>query len=225
MFEAVILMGGRGTRLNAISEGVPKPMMTVGGKPFVYHLLEKLEAAGCKRIVLSLCYKAQKIVSQITQDRPVNCEIIFVEEDRPLGTGGGLKLAATSILGDKFIALNGDTFSSIDHRKFFFDNLETEFAIAGIRVPDAERYGSLSFNEALILTRMQEKGIAGPAVINSGTYLLSKSSLFVIPQDQFSFEEEFIPKSLGSAKVYLFSGEFIDIGIPTDYARACEYFR
>jgi D-glycero-alpha-D-manno-heptose 1-phosphate guanylyltransferase len=108
---------------------------------------------------------------------------------------------------------------------FFFDNFEAEFAIAGVAVPDAERYGSMSFNEALTLIGMQEKGIAGPAVINSGTYLLSKSLLNEIPQDQFSFEEEVISKSLGSAKVYLFSGDFIDIGIPTDYARACEYFR
>jgi D-glycero-alpha-D-manno-heptose 1-phosphate guanylyltransferase len=120
MFEAVILMGGLGTRLSAISKGVPKPMMSVGGRPFVYHLLEKLEAAGCKRIVLSLHYEAHEIISQITQDMPVNCEIVFVKEDRPLGTGGGLKLAATSILGEKFIALNGDTFSSLDYRIFFF---------------------------------------------------------------------------------------------------------
>lgn len=225
MFEALILMGGLGTRLRDVSKGVPKPMMPVNGKPFVYNLLEKLEAAGCKRIVLSLHYQADKIINQIIQDRPVNCEIVFVKEKRLLGTGGGMKLAAESILSEKFIALNGDTFSSLDYRNFFFDNLEAEFVIAGIRVPNAMRYGSMYFNEMKILTGMQEKGISGPAVINSGTYLISKSSILEIPQDQFSFEEEVISKSLGSAKVYIFSGDFIDIGIPEDYHRACGHLK
>tara|TARA_B100000900_G_C20435875_1_gene656967 strand:+ start:128 stop:805 length:678 start_codon:yes stop_codon:yes gene_type:complete len=225
MFEAVILMGGLGTRLKSVSKGVPKPMMKVGGRPFVYSLLEKLEAAGCKRIVLSLHYQAEKIINQITQERPVNCEIVFVKEEQLLGTGGGLKLAAKSILSEKYIALNGDTFSSLDYQKFFLDNLEEEFVIAGIRVPNAKRYGSMSFNEMNILTGMQEKGMSGPAVINSGTYLISKSSILAVPKDQFSFEEEFISKSIDSAKVYLFSGDFIDIGIPEDYDRACAYLK
>jgi D-glycero-alpha-D-manno-heptose 1-phosphate guanylyltransferase len=225
MFEAVVLMGGFGTRLKSVSGNTPKPMVNVSGKPFVYHLLEKLERAGCNRIILSLHYMAEDIKKKILKDSPVDCELVFVVEDSPRGTGGGLKLAAESILSEKFIALNGDTFTSLDYQKFFFDNRKAEFVIAGLRVPDANRYGSMSFNEMNILTDMQEKGMSGAAIINSGTYLISKSTLLAIPQDQFSFEEEFISKSLGSAKVYLFSGDFIDIGIPEDYIRACEYLR
>lgn len=225
MFEAVILMGGFGERLNSVSNGVPKSMMPVGGAPFVYVLLKKLEAAGCKRIIFSLHYKADQIIEQITSDNPVNCELVFITEDMPLGTGGALKLATNSVSEKNFIALNGDTYSSLDYAKFFNEALNSEFTIAGIRIESAERFGSLYFDDDHVLTGITEKGILGSSVINSGTYLISKSSLTEIEKDVFSFEEVFIPRYFGQAKVFVFEGDFIDIGIPKDYRLACEYFQ
>ena len=225
MFEAVVLMGGFGTRLNSVSNGIPKPMMPVGGVPFVYVLLKKLEAAGCKKITFSLHYQADQIIKQITADSPVNCEMVFVTEDTPLGTGGALKFASNTISQSSFIALNGDTHSSLDYAKFFKEMMNNEFAIAGISVKSAERYGLLHFDDGHILTGITEKGFKGPGVINSGTYLISKSSLNEIEEEVFSFEEVFIPRYFGKAKVSVFEGDFIDIGIPKDYDLACEYFR
>ena len=74
MFEAVVLMGGFGTRLKSITGDTPKPMIEVADKPFVYHLLEKLEKAGCKKIILSLHYRAEHI-KKIIKDSPVGCEL------------------------------------------------------------------------------------------------------------------------------------------------------
>ena len=218
-------MGGFGTRLKSVSKGVPKAMMPVGGAPFVYLLLKKLEASGCKRIIFSLHYQSDQIIKQIMADSPVNCELVFVVEDKPLGTGGALKFATNSISEERFIALNGDTFSSLDYAKFFKQMMNNEFVIAGLGVESAERYGSLYFDDDHILTGITEKGILGPAIINTGTYLISKSFINEIEEDVFSFEKVFIPRHLGRAKVFVFEGEFIDIGIPKDYHLACEYFK
>jgi D-glycero-alpha-D-manno-heptose 1-phosphate guanylyltransferase len=222
MFEAVILMGGFGTRLKSISGDTPKPMMPVSGRPFVYHLLEKLEKAGCNKIVLSLHYQAEDIKQQILKDSPVDCELIFAVEDSPRGTGGGMKLAAEFISGKNFIALNGDTYSGIDYLDFFHNTQDNDLVISGVKVNDSKAYGSLNFDSNHNLLSMTEKGLIGPAVINSGTYLVSKSAIMQFSSSKFSFEESFIPSVINSTKVYLFDGDFIDIGIPEDYYKACE---
>ena len=94
--------------------------------------------------------------------------------------------------------------------------------ISGVKVNDSKAYGSLNFDSNHNLLSMTEKGLIGPAVINSGTYLVSKSAIMQFSSSKFSFEESFIPSVINSTKVYLFDGDFIDIGIPEDYYKACE---
>jgi len=222
MFEAVILMGGFGSRLKSVSGDTPKPMVEVGGRPFVYHLLEKLEKAGCQRIVLSLHYQADNIKKKILDDSPVDCELVFVVEDSPRGTGGGIKLAAQYITEKNFIALNGDTYCEIDYLDFFQKSQGNDLVISGVIVEEGERYGSLNFDSNYNLLSMTEKGTKGSAVINSGTYFIRKSAIIDFSESKFSFEEYFIPCMINSTKVYIFEGNFIDIGIPDDYYKAGE---
>ena len=225
MFEAVILMGGLGTRLKSVSGDTPKPMVPVAGKPFVYHLLEKLEKAGCSKIILSLCYQADSIKKKILEDSPVDCELVFVIENSPRGTGGGIKLAAEFISGESFIALNGDTYCGIDYLDFFKNSMGSDLVIAGVKVEEAKRYGSLQYDAQHNLKSMTEKGRSGPATINSGTYFLARSAIIEVDQLEFSFEDFFIPNFSSNAKIYMFEGEFIDIGIPEDYFAACEILK
>lgn len=222
MFEAVILMGGFGSRLKSVSGDTPKPMVEVGGRPFVYHLLEKLEKAGCQRIVLSLHYQADNIKKKILDDSPVDCELVFVVEDSPRGTGGGIKLAAQYIKGKNFLALNGDTYCEIDYLDFFQKSQGNDLVISGVVVEDGERYGSLSFDSDYNLLSMTEKGDKGPSVINSGTYFIKTSAINEFCESKFSFEKSFIPCMVDFTKVYIFEGNFIDIGIPDDYFKARE---
>lgn len=221
MFESIVLIGGFGTRLKSVSGRTPKPMMPVGDVPFLYLLLRRLEAAGCSRIILSLHYEAEAIKAKLIADRPVSCEIVFVVEDHPLGTGGAIKLAAKYVLGDAFVALNGDTFSDIDYSDFYKTSLGSELVISGVNVSNAKRYGTLHFDEKFNLISMTEKGVGGPAVINGGTYFVKKASILSIEEPIFSFEYDYIPRYFSKAKVYLFEGNFIDIGIPEDYLFAC----
>ena len=87
-------------------------------------------------------------------------------------------------------------------------------------VEDGERYGSLNFDSNCNLLSMTEKGTKGPAAINSGTYFIKKSAIIDFCRSIFSFEECFIPSMINSTKVYIFEGNFIDIGIPADYYKA-----
>lgn len=220
MFDAIILMGGFGTRLATVSKGVPKAMMPIGDMPFVYLLLKKLEEAGCKKIILSLHYKADEIIKRIQLDNPVKCELIFAVESKPLGTGGAIKYASKFSCDEKILVMNGDTYSSLNIQNFVQKSTNPKLSIAGIHIANASRYGGLAFNSDYILTSMDEKKIKGSSVINSGTYYISKSILKQVHEEVFSFENKLVPRYVGLASVIVFDGFFIDIGIPEDYELA-----
>jgi len=222
MFEAVILMGGFGTRLKDVSGKTPKPMVVVGNEPFVYLLMKKLEASGCSKIVLSLHYRARYIIEKISSDAPVNCPVVFVVEDEPLGTGGGIKLAAAQITSEYFIAINGDTYCEINYRDFYNQTDDFDLMIAGVHVDNIERYGSLDLDSQLGITALREKGALGAGYINCGTYLINRQMIMDFKSSKFSFEIEFIPQCDFPIRSYLVDSIFVDIGIPEDYFYACE---
>ena len=225
MFEAVILMGGFGTRLKSISGDTPKPMVLVGGEPFVYKLMKNLEAAGCNKIVLSLYFRADYIIEKIKFDNPVSCTVCFVVEDEPLGTGGGIKLAASQINSEHFIAINGDTYCNISYGELYNQNSGFDLVISGVNVNDISRYGSLELDSSLRILALKEKGSSGPGYINSGTYLIKKESIEKFPSSKFSFETDFIPMCHFPIRSYLIDGIFVDIGVPEDFLYACEIFK
>jgi D-glycero-alpha-D-manno-heptose 1-phosphate guanylyltransferase len=224
VFEAVILMGGFGTRLKEISGDIPKPMVQIGGQPFVYHLMKKLESAGCSKIILSLHYNAQYIIQKISSDKPVSCEIQFVVEDTPLDTGGALKLAAQNVTTEFFIAINGHTISDFDYLSLFESPKSADIVIAAVEVKNTSRYGSLLFDSEMSLLRIKEKGIDGPGFINSGTYLIKTKMLLNVKEEAFSLEGFYLPVYKPNTKIIVFEGYFIDIGIPEDYHLACKKF-
>ncbi len=224
MFEAVILCGGFGTRLKEVSGDIPKPMVEVAGTPFLYRLMQKLENYGCKKIVLSLGYQAQYVIDCVRRDAPVECEVVFVVEDKPLGTGGAIKKSAQKINSKKFLVLNGDSYSDIDFLDFFQAGSNVDLLISGVEVSDASRYGTLKLSDANKVEALIEKGITGKGIINSGIYVVSKSEVLAFPKETFSFEQDFVQTYNGRFKACVTDGYFIDIGIPEDYYAACHYF-
>ncbi len=224
MFEAVILAGGFGTRLKTISGDLPKPMVDVAGAPFLYRLMRKLEACGCDRIVLSLGYRADYIIDSVTRDQPVDCTVDFSVETVPLGTGGAIKKAATYIGADKFVVLNGDSFSDIDYAKFYGASVNTDLLISGVVVDEVSRYGSLELTSDNKVTALVEKGRTGKGIINSGIYVVTKQDIVSKEKDVFSFEEDFVQGYSGRFYAFVTDGYFVDIGIPGDYHAACAYF-
>lgn len=221
-FQVIILVGGKGTRIQKISNGVPKPMMRVAKKPFLYHVMEKMEREGATKIVLACGYGAEYVKERVLTDAPVKIPVEFSIESVPLGTGGAIKLATHYIDKHKFLAINGDSIFDISVCDFidYANSLSCDFCLAGVEVEDVQRYGALDLDAEGRVVGMSEKCRKGSGVINSGIYYLSKNVLESIKHVSFSFEIEVLHKRVGEYFCWPSSGYFIDIGIPEDYYKA-----
>jgi len=221
MFEAVILAGGQGTRLKSVTGVLPKPMVDVNGTPFLYRLMQRLESQGCSLIVLSLCYRAEFIIECIQRDVPVKCKVEFAREKYPLDTGGAIKYASRFITAEKFVVLNGDTYSDISLKELFQYSHGCHLVITGVNIEDVSRYGTLELDDTFNVLSLNEKGRAGLGVINSGTYVITTSDIQAYPEEKFSFEQTYVENFKGVFKAFVSEGYFIDIGIPEDYHKLC----
>lgn len=220
--EAIVLAGGFGTRLREVVPDVPKPMAPVADKPFLEILLLALARKGFRRVVLSLGFMAEKI-SGYFGSQFAGMKLDYVVEDRPLGTGGAVRLALASCQQNHVFVFNGDTFLELE-----VDEIERLWhernhpIIVGRAVPDTGRYGRLVTAHGLV-TGFVEKGIAGPGLINAGCYVLNRCQLDGYAFHQtFSLETDYLVKAVQqmSVDVFVTEGLFIDIGIPEDYVRA-----
>jgi len=225
MFEAVILAGGQGTRLKSVTGELPKPMVDVNGIPFLYRLMGRLEEQGCQRIVLSLCYRASYIIERINNDQPVSCVVNFAVEKEPLDTGGAIKYAAQYITTEKFVVLNGDTYSDLDYNELVKHAITSGLVICGVYIDDVSRYGTLDIGYNNTIKSMNEKGSTGAGIINSGTYVITTNEITTFDKDIFSFERDYVGQYSGTFTAFVSKGYFIDIGIPEDYHKICQQIK
>lgn len=222
MREAIILAGGFGTRLREIVSDVPKPMALIAGRPFLEILLCFLERNGFARATLSLGFMADKIKSHFGTEFQ-GIELRYVVEDKPLGTGGAIRLALEQCLNDYIFVFNGDTYLEVE-----IDSLEQLWRetgtaiIVGKEVSDTARYGRLILENGK-LRGFEEKGATGHGLINAGCYLLKKNQLDSYALNTFfSFEKDYLVNAAEQSLFNLFTttADFIDIGTPADYAKA-----
>ena len=220
--EAVVLAGGLGTRLRAVVPDLPKPMAPVAGRPFLEILLSSLARKGVRRVLLSLGYKANVIVDHFGS-RFGDMDLVPVVETSPLGTGGALRQALAHCQGPAALVVNGDTFLDVDVAAAWRCWQDADApVIVGKAVTDAHRFGRLTV-EADRLKGFADKGLAGPAIINTGHYVLPRTLFDGCGlHDPFSFEADFLAPKVDalSMRVYQTSGVFIDIGVPEDYELA-----
>jgi NDP-sugar pyrophosphorylase family protein len=167
---------------------------------------------------------AEKIESYFGSGRKLAMRIRYSREDKPLGTGGALKLAEP-LIGDPVLVLNGDSYVewSLVPMLELFRAKNADMVIVLHAVADVARYGSVALNHDGRVTQFLEKGIrAGPGLINAGVYLLRKQIARELPAGTaISLEREIFPRLLDRGVYGLVcSGLFIDIGIPDDYERA-----
>lgn len=226
MREAIILVGGQGTRLKAVTGDVPKPLVEVSGRPFLFRLLDNLKANLFDRVVLATGYRSDFFAEFVSNYSVSGMEILFSPEEISLGTGGALKKASKLVSTDSFFALNGDTFCDVNFSEFieFCTTKSASLALVGVDVLDVGRYGCLSVNEAGEVLSVGEKSHVGPGVINSGVYYIDKALIQSIDKDVFSFEREVLELRSADVKCFRSSGYFIDIGVPEDYYKATKYF-
>ncbi|BCT91854.1 D-glycero-D-manno-heptose 1-phosphate guanosyltransferase [Lysobacter helvus] len=230
--EAIVLVGGLGTRLRSVVSDVPKPLAPVAGRPFLAWVLDHLVDAGLARIILAVGYRGE-LVEQAIGARwrtasGASADIVYARESEPLGTGGAVRNAAAQLAGDAVHVVNGDTF--LRYSPAALERATREAAamlgIALAHVPDAARYGAVVIEDDLV-RGFQEKGRGGPGWINAGCYFLAPAALAALPADPvFSFEEAVLAPAAQTGRVaaHTQTEGFIDIGVPDDYLRAQSLF-
>lgn len=221
---AVVLAGGRGTRIAHLAPDMPKPLIPVAGKPFLEWLTLFLMRHGLKHFVYSTGYKADQIEAWSRAAPLPGITTETVVEPAALGTGGAI-FGCLDRCGDWFVALNGDSIALFDvERLTDFVGEDVDCVIAGLPVDDTSRYGSLDAGSNGRLLGFREKQ-PGAGLINAGVYLFRKEALlpFVRP-GQVSLETEVLPAMIAAglrlAVLDVGRADFIDIGTPETLAAA-----
>lgn len=225
MIDAIILAGGKGTRLQSVVSDVPKPLAPVNGRPFLDYQLELLARSGrVRKAVLALGWLAQRVIAHYERNPPP-LPVEYVLERRLLGTGGGLRNALDNTSSAHVLALNGDSVFRWDLAALFDAHASAGAAstLALVHVPDSSRYGVVEVNHGRVTAFREKESSAGPGLINAGLYLFERTTLQAItPGEVFSLERDLFPAlaELGALAAAPYSSEFIDIGLPETYAAA-----
>jgi D-glycero-alpha-D-manno-heptose 1-phosphate guanylyltransferase len=225
--EAIVLVGGLGTRLRPLVSDVPKPLAPVAGRPFLAWVLDHLAGAGVARTILAAGYMADAVESAIG-DRWQGMAIDYSVEDSPLGTGGAVRKASALLHGEAAHVVNGDTFLRYSPARLAD---ATRRAGAGIgialaAVEDVARYGAVE-REGDTIVGFSEKGRHGAGWINAGCYFLPSDTIAALPgAAAFSLEGDVVAPlaAAGRAIGHAETSDFIDIGVPEDYRRAQSLF-
>ena len=228
MTAAIILAGGFGTRLRDTVPDLPKPMAPINGRPFLEHQLDYWIGQGVKRFVLSVGYRHEAITAHfgaIYRGVPLDYAI----EPSPLGTGGGLLLAAERLSGEAaFILLNGDTYFEVELASLcgFHGGKKADWTFALFRAAEVGRYMGMDIAADGRITSLKS-GAGKPGLLaNGGVYFVNPEALRIggwKAGDKVSLEDDILPAVFDSGRrFYGFecSGTFIDIGVPEDYFRA-----
>ena len=222
---AILLVGGKGTRLQSVVSSKPKPLAVVGGNPFLELLVMQLRNQGIRRLIMSTGYLAEQIEEAFGDGRRWGVEIRYSREAQPLGTAGAVRFAEGLLdQSADFLVLNGDSFIELDLPEFvrFHRQHQGVASMAVRKVPDAARFGTVELGDGGRVAGFREKtGSTLPGLINAGVYAFKRSILERIPQGIASFEKDVFPALLNKG-IYALEeqGIFIDIGTPQDYAYA-----
>jgi mannose-1-phosphate guanylyltransferase len=220
--QALILVGGEGTRLRPLTDTVPKSVMPLAGKPFLTFMIEWLGRHGVEEVVLACGFKADKVREVLGEGE--SPRLSYVEEPEPLGTAGAIKFAADQ-LGGRFLALNGDVLTDLDLTALIsFHEQRGATATLGLYpVEDATGYGLVRRGEdGEVLEFLEKPEKPGPGEINAGTYALEQPMLERVPGGRMvSIEREVFPKLIGQGLYALpLQGYWMDIGTPDRYLQA-----
>ena len=222
--DAVILVGGLGTRLRPLTLSAPKPMLPTAGVPFLAHLIARIRDAGIHHIVLGTSYQPQVFETYFGDGQAFGVELEYVVESEPLGTGGGIRNVAQALRGDTALIFNGDVLSGLDLRHLLDSHVQhrADVTLHLTRVPDPTSFGCVPTDPAGRVTAFLEKD-PNPVTdqINAGTYVFDRAILEAIPTGRpVSVERETFPALLsGGARVYghADTSYWRDLGTPGDF--------
>ena len=221
--QAVIMAGGRGTRMRPLTDDVPKPMLPVGDRPLMELTIDQLRAAGIKHVSVTLHHKLEKVTDYFGDGTGFGVNINYLTEERPLGTAGALGLMETP--GETMLVINGDILTQVDYRAMLIYHRQhsADLTVAlfqhDIRVP----YGVIECDDAWV-KNITEKPVY-KYLVNAGIYLLESSVLQYVPKDRSSDMPDLIQTLLNEGlrvAAFPIHEYWLDIGRPEDYRQANE---
>ncbi|MDC0526675.1 NDP-sugar synthase [Euryarchaeota archaeon] len=221
--EAIILVGGFGTRLRPLTLTVPKPLLPLANIPMVERMIRNLPEI-FDTAILAVNYGLNDM-RKYFEGRDIGKKVIIVPEEEPLGTGGAMRNCIDYVTGTTAV-FNGDVVSSINLNEMLEQHIKTKAkgTLALWKVKDPSRFGVVEFSNGEILQFQEkpEKGSELSNLINAGTYLLELEILEMIPPNQkISIERDIYPKVAGNGlHGFPFEGYFIDSGTPESYLEA-----
>ena len=223
--EAMILVGGKGTRLKSAVHDRPKPMAEVAGKPFLEWLMLSLYEQGVRKVILCTGYMGEMVESYFGDGEKWNLQVRYSHEPFPLGTGGAIRHALDLVQGDRFLVLNGDSYCRFDIGAMEAKH-NSRSALATMwleKMDNCNRYGSVVLDEnGMILSFSEKSSVSGSGLINAGVYLIERRLVETIEKDRMvSLERDIFPNIIGKGLTGVVGeGVFVDIGTPESYASA-----
>jgi mannose-1-phosphate guanylyltransferase len=226
--QALILAGGEGTRLRPLTSTLPKPVVPLVGRPFITYMLDWLRGHGVDEAILSCGFMAEGVRAVLGDGASLGISLRYVEEPRPLGTGGALKFAER-LLEERFFMLNGDILTDIDLSQQMRQHERTgaRVTLALIGVEDPSAYGLVRRRPDLAVGEFVEKPspdeIQDSDLISAGAYIIEREVLneLTASAGRISIERELFPALVDRGLFgYQARGYWLDIGTPQRYLQA-----
>jgi mannose-1-phosphate guanylyltransferase/mannose-1-phosphate guanylyltransferase/phosphomannomutase len=233
--QAVIIAGGKGTRLRPLTYGCPKPMLPLVDRPFLEWMINRCREADVGDILLNVQYQSRQVIDYFGDGDRFGVKIRYIEESTPLDTAGAIKLAEPYFTGESLIVFNADILTNLDLRaliKFHKDN-QADATLTLTRVEDITPFGLVEINSQNQVQAFREKPNAEQAVdflaqgintINAGTYVLEPKIFDIYPTGEpLSFERKVFPNVLERGlrmMGFVWDGYWMDMGTPEKYFQA-----
>jgi mannose-1-phosphate guanylyltransferase len=227
--QAIVLVGGEGTRLRPLTNTTPKPALTLVDRPFLAYMIEWLAGHGVTEVVLACGFLPDVLQAALAdEEERAGARIRYVVEPEPLGTAGAIRFAADALgdeLQDRFLALNGDVLIDLDLSALLRAH-ERHRATATIGlhpVEDSSAFGLVESGEGgEVLAFLEKTGERKPGEVNAGMYVLERSVLELVPPgENVSIERDVFPRLVGvGLHGLVLDGYWVDIGTPERYLQA-----
>jgi mannose-1-phosphate guanylyltransferase len=222
--EAIMLVGGQGTRLRPLTIDRPKQFVPCAGVPFLAHQLARAAACGITRVILATCFRAELFEAEFGDGSAHGLELDYIQEDVPLGTGGGIRNAASRLRGgpeDPVVVLNGDLLSGHDlsAQLDMHEKADAAVTLHLVEVPDPARFGCVPTDASGRVTAFLEK-TPHPVTnrINAGCYVFRRRFIDQMPAGSvLSVERETFPELIAAGEVvmgYVDTSYWLDVGTP-----------
>ena len=230
--EAILLVGGQGTRLRPLTISTPKPMLPVAGYACTEHQIALARQAGVSRIILGTSYRAEVFEKHFGHGENVGVELVYAVEDEPLGTGGAIRNAAKYLTcgpNDPVVVFNGDVLTGLDIAGLVqkWRDTNADVALYLTRVEDPRAYGLVPTDSSGRVLDFLEKPTTPEEIvtdqINAGCYIFRRSVIDSIPSDRpVSVERETFPELLAADRMVIGvvdDGYWLDLGTPLAFAK------